>query len=84
MSFGGTPDWVYGGFSRLWYDNPAANHLFLNEDETYMMKLNMRSHLWEPVSCRGAPANRFKCLPQSNGEQCYAVLAACCCSKLKS
>lgn len=73
MSFGGNL-WVYGGFSRLWLDNPAANHLFLNEDETYMMKLNMRSHLWEPVSCRGAPANRFKCLPQSTGEQCYGCL----------
>ncbi|KAL0051661.1 hypothetical protein WJX82_011605 [Trebouxia sp. C0006] len=40
------------------------------QDETYTMKLNMRSHLWEPVSCRGVPANRFKCFPQSNEDTC--------------
>ena len=44
---------MYGGFSRLWHDDPAVKHLFLDEDETYMMKLNMHSHLWEPVRFMG-------------------------------
>jgi len=69
VSFGGNL-WMYGGISRVYYDNPGVTHDFLNEDETYMMKLNMRSHIWEPVSCRNAPANRSICLPQSAGEQC--------------
>ena len=83
MSFGGNL-WVYGGVSRLFYDNPGVARPYLNEDETYMLKLNMRSHLWEPVSCRmGAPADWSKCI-KSTGEQCYDVLAAYCFSILKS
>ena len=75
---------MYGGFSRAYYYSADDDHGYFGEDATYMMKLNRLSHTWEPVSCRGAPADWSRCHPQTIGEQCFAVLAACCLSKLVS
>ncbi len=62
--------WLYGGVPiNVFFDRDyGVEQRFYKGTDYYMMKLNMCSHLWEPVSNSGLPHNAWeRCHSQSVG-----------------